>query len=545
MRPVLLPLLALGALLCGCGPRYRADTLLILGSGHTQGYLENCGCSGGQIGGMARRGGYVRLAREDAAQGRSGEPQAPDGAARMPGTASRREQPPGGGPAPPGGAQPDPLKVETLLIDCGSFVLRGDGLRELESGAVIEAMGLLGYDAVGIGQAELEYDQAKLLGLLGQAKLPYTAANLRFERPEKGEDHSAALAQLVRPYIVARRPCGLRVGVVHVVDLNGVYTEGRLKAGYRLEEPIESARDLLAKHRREADLWVISVNCMKFTQLDPVTVAAIPGADIVYGIDVAAIQRQREHDQRRRETDPAALPLPQEQAPKPEGAVPGAFEMGRPMEKGKEMLALAWPLRPAGDHQPPKPWKIYIKEGVMPDERIEAISQALQPKREEYELGLARQAIDLHKQGREHPWFVGHETCAQCHADIAARLADSKHMHAYATLEAKGRQHSSCAKCHTLGYNRPSGWNALEDREQESLGLRNVQCENCHGPGEYHVMLRSGQPPPEDLQRRGRNAEGLIPASAATCKQCHDHENSPRFQYLTYWPKIVHGDGVD
>jgi hypothetical protein len=265
--------------------------------------------------------------------------------------------------------------------------------------------------------------------------------------------------------------------------------------------------------------------------------------DVVYGIDVAAIERQRQHDRRQRQNDPRALPAPESRTPDAAAASPtGAFQMGRPMEKGKELLALAWPLRRAPDAPLPEPWKIYVKEGVKPDTRIEALSEALKPRREEYELTLAQQALDLRREDREHPWFVGHETCAQCHAEIAAKLAGSKHMRAYQTLVVKGRQHSSCAKCHTLGYNRPSGWNAIEDREQAEWALRNVQCENCHGPGEYHVMLHTGRTAPEGLQRRGRNAQGLVPASAATCKFCHDHENSPRFQFLTYWPKIAHGD---
>lgn len=529
----------LTALLCGCGPRFSAETLLILGSGHTQGYLENCGCSGGQIGGLARRSAYIRQARDSAAKGEAGEP---DQHHTAPGSAATGANPSGNPNASGEEAKTRPLRVDTLLIDCGGFSQRGDGFREIESGGVVEAMGLLDYDAVGLGQSDIEYEQPKLLELLGQAKLPYTCANLRFTAPEKGADQSAALNALLRPYLVVRKPSGLRIGIVHVIDINGVYREGRLKSGYTLGEPLEAARNTLAAHEREADLWVLSVNCMKFTQLDPVTVAAIPGVDIVFGLDVAAIQSQREHDRRLRQTDPRAVPLPSESAPPaaPAGP-PGAYQMGRPMEKGKNMLALAWPLHPAKGRPPPQPWTIYIKEGPAPDARIEAISQSLQPRREAYELTLAQQAVDLRKQNREHPWYLGQAVCAQCHGDIAAKLAPSKHMQAYQTLVGKGKQATSCAKCHTLGYNRPSGWNAIEDRDKAQWDLRGVQCENCHGPGEYHVLLQQGQPAPEDLLRRGRDGQGLIPASAATCVQCHDHENSPHFQFITFWPRIVHG----
>jgi hypothetical protein len=26
------------------------------------------------------------------------------------------------------------------------------------------------------------------------------------------------------------------------------------------------------------------------------------------------------------------------------------------------------------------------------------------------------------------------------------------------------------------------------------------------------------------------------------CVKCHDHDNSPEFDYATYWPRIQHGE---
>ncbi len=72
--------------------------------------------------------------------------------------------------------------------------------------------------------------------------------------------------------------------------------------------------------------------------------------------------------------------------------------------------------------------------------------------------------------GQEHPYYLGWSACAACHKAEVDALAGSKHMQAFATLVGKGQEHTSCAKCHTLGYNRASGYNAVLDREQRATG---------------------------------------------------------------------------
>ena len=57
----------------------------------------------------------------------------------------------------------------------------------------------------------------------------------------------------------------------------------------------------------------------------------------------------------------------------------------------------------------------------------------------------------------------------------------------------------------------------------------NVGCESCHGPGEQH-----------SLNPKVRT----LFAAKDQCLQCHDRENSPAFEYATYWSKIVHGANV-
>jgi hypothetical protein len=56
----------------------------------------------------------------------------------------------------------------------------------------------------------------------------------------------------------------------------------------------------------------------------------------------------------------------------------------------------------------------------------------------------------------------------------------------------------------------------------------NVGCEACHGRSSAHCKKTSV---------RTQFAE----QAKDRCRHCHDRENSPKFDYQTYWAKIEHG----
>ena len=100
-----------------------------------------------------------------------------------------------------------------------------------------------------------------------------------------------------------------------------------------------------------------------------------------------------------------------------------------------------------------------------------------------------------------------------------------------------------CIACHVVGWNTtellPYRGGFLS--EQETPRLINVGCESCHGPGENHVRAESGSN--EVLQASLRRAIRLpVEGGAAKreCLTCHDGDNSPLFDFDTYWQKIVH-----
>lgn len=120
-------------------------------------------------------------------------------------------------------------------------------------------------------------------------------------------------------------------------------------------------------------------------------------------------------------------------------------------------------------------------------------------------------------------YLAGNTSCRKCHASDCASWEGSKHARAWPTLLDRG-QHVDpyCQQCHTTGYGLPGGFISANSDVQ----TRSVGCESCHGPSEGHAHSPKVRTPF---------------AARDQCISCHDHENSPLFEYGQYWPRVRHG----
>ena len=130
--------------------------------------------------------------------------------------------------------------------------------------------------------------------------------------------------------------------------------------------------------------------------------------------------------------------------------------------------------------------------------------------------------------------YVGAAECARCHESESAFWTQTKHARAYHTLEVVQKQFSlDCVRCHVTGWQQPGGVCRI-DRTQlggpgvegHGVGRRDVQCEDCHGPGSDHVRDETGA----FIQKQ-------VPETV--CMRCHEAANSPHFDDARYRPFIV------
>jgi nitrate reductase cytochrome c-type subunit len=160
--------------------------------------------------------------------------------------------------------------------------------------------------------------------------------------------------------------------------------------------------------------------------------------------------------------------------------------------------------------------------------------------------------------------FVGSGQCLACHQQEAKIWNDSKHSHALDNLAKNGKKPANrqfdpeCVRCHTVGFGYVSGY----VDEVKTPKLKDVGCENCHGPGSLHVQNprdkrffaalspwktpQAALLPPLEKLAKGRDA---LDANEQTiymkvndlCLKCHDMNNDPHYKLEGYWPKIAHG----
>ncbi|HEX3659330.1 MAG TPA: multiheme c-type cytochrome [Pirellulales bacterium] len=138
--------------------------------------------------------------------------------------------------------------------------------------------------------------------------------------------------------------------------------------------------------------------------------------------------------------------------------------------------------------------------------------------------------------------FVGSEACGRCHKTAFDIWRNTPHAEATDTLaKLNPPRHfdPECVSCHVTGWKPQefvpfqTGYASVETTPQ----LKGNGCENCHGPGGGHVSAEAGQ----DLSLRSKQRKVMrVVADDQSCLKCHDLDNSPEFDFSTYWPQVEH-----
>jgi hypothetical protein len=121
--------------------------------------------------------------------------------------------------------------------------------------------------------------------------------------------------------------------------------------------------------------------------------------------------------------------------------------------------------------------------------------------------------------------YTGSKSCKLCHEYEYEKWSSKAHAHAYATLEKVGSQYDpECIICHVVGFEYDSGF---VSEQQSSGNLKNVGCENCHGPGSEHIKTLG---------------QAVTAEPKSDCTDCHTPERSAEYaeNEQLYFQKIVH-----
>lgn len=150
--------------------------------------------------------------------------------------------------------------------------------------------------------------------------------------------------------------------------------------------------------------------------------------------------------------------------------------------------------------------------------------------------------------------YVGSEACKSCHRESYQIWKASPHSHAYQTLvDARRpglRQYDGeCVRCHVTGFDYQTGFTS----ESATAKLKDNGCENCHGPCSLHVQDKANaalfpymnpcKTKPNETPQQKAARENRLNDS---CMKCHDTDNDVHWD-LKKWVegKIVHKETTE
>lgn len=367
---------------------------------------------------------------------------------------------------------------QVVLVDAGGAPGGTSPYEKIKFEAILKGELSMGLFAHNIGQAEADIGTGYLREVARRLGAPLISSNLR----DRDGRH------VVEPYRIGEFG-GRRLCVVGVLSKQ-YETDGSIVA-----EPREAVLDLLDTIRGRYD-WLVVLAYLPEDELRTLA-AELPEADVIVGGPT------------RQSIAPVRI---------------GPCLLASATNKGKFLVVLDAPT-----DVEPSAWdgRVVEMSSEFPDD----------PSQEEnlrafYEE-LARLDFSADQSGFVPPLpaglpasyqVAGTKSCLLCHPGDCRLWGQSKHAHAWQTLTENGAHVDSyCQQCHTTGFGLPGGFQSAG----RSVERTAVGCESCHGPSIAHVEQTSTRTP--------FNAK-------EECVRCHDRENSPQFEYVAYWKKIVHGE---
>jgi hypothetical protein len=464
-------------------PRDRKPELVLVLSGEVHGYMQPCGCSEPQYGGLERRYNFAQsLVKER------------------------------GWPVVP--------------VDVGDVAQNGGPQAKIKYRYIMDGMRLIGYSAVGIGLNEMAMPLIDALAeyALNNVSPRVLSANLL----NKQVNFPGPNGSMVASWDLAQPPGAPRVGVMGVVarTIAGQVRDPNVNFGDAAKS-IETELTLLQE--KKPDLLVL---LFQGTSKEAMACAKqFPQFHVVLCLT--------------REEEPPGAPervgntmvIGVGHKGRYVGAV-GVFR-GQPnqgFDLHYELVSLGPEWKTPAGHDADNPllalYEDYARE-VKNRNYLAQYPKTPHPIQQNPKYAAAT--------------YVGSEKCKKCHEESYKVWKDSPHSHAYASLEKATRPSlrqydGECVVCHVVGFQ----YNAGFADEKQTPKLIDNGCENCHGPGslhiknehdeELHALMNPYKTPAKETPEQKNQRENRLNDS---CIKCHDIDNDVTWK-LEKWKKIEH-----
>jgi len=395
-----------------------------------------------------------------------------------------------------------------ILCSAGDFYSTPDVFNEAKSHFVARIMGMLEYDAVGVGEMDLNYGLDKLVDDAEQYKLHVTSANILAKGERKpGKGAAEEFGTVFPPYIVVEKG-GVKFGFVGLVSpetrLRGSNDKRNIEAvaeakTYVMASPKEMADRVIPVVRKKCDVVILLAHMHR--QTADALMPTIPPVDFV----VLGHESRTAHYQSPQYLSGARMLKATSQGQNL-GVV--TIEVG----SDKKVTEIESVVHLLGED--------YTEDVEMND----LVDQFEKENRDTQKALFAKEQLRRSNDaGIKDGTYLGLGACQACHAEAFDVYKKTRHATAYSTLSAQFvHRDSNCVGCHVTGWGEPGGHDGMRYRGAEK-DLIDVQCEACHGPGSNHA--RDGS---------------YKSAAIESCTRCHTENDDPDFDFATDWEKIKH-----
>ena len=368
---------------------------------------------------------------------------------------------------------------DVLYVDVGGAPAGVSAYDRLKFEAILRGESAMGIVAHNIGAGEARLGAESLRALSAKSGVTLISCNLR-------DADGSLVADAMRSVDLATR----RIALV------GVLSEQTVVSGMQIDPPREAILATLKEHQPKYDALVVLAYLPADELLD--LAANLPEADVIIG-----------------------GPTGQSIAPQRSGPT----WVASATNKGKFLAHFRLPVTAAQEWQ-----------GTV----VEMATEYGDDSRQQDNLAKFYQTLSDADLTPAETSFVetlpanlpadfqiaGTESCRSCHAAEHSIWSESAHAHAAESLMPTGAHVDAyCQQCHTTGYGIAGGFVSTKRSPVHAA----VGCESCHGPSQAHV-------------REPRTRTAFASQARHQCQRCHDRENSPTFDFDSYWSQVRHGN---
>ncbi len=411
-----------------CGKEMSSESAIsIVFTGEENGYLEPCGCSKGELGGLPRRHTLINRLRNN--------------------------------------------NENCVLLSLGDISREVGRQDEIKMEITLKALDQMGYFAHNIGEKDINMGLELLSYLSQTSDVNFISSNIVFL-------NTPGLS--VRPYAIKEIEIDettVKIGILGILSPELVDDDYQ---NVEVLDPIVSLKNLLGDLNGKADILVLLSHAKMG---DSIKLAEIfPELDLIisgHGVDEPALYLERVND---------TSVVPVGEKGKYLGVITFQLEHGQDgkARNGKtsipnsrlEYYGLGTQMEESAVEI------ILVDERFENSPEIERLLKIYQQRLKDEELLKRVFKVDP----PSNLTFVGNDDCAVCHNKIFRHWTETRHASAYETLVRVEHEYDpECVSCHTIGLHYFTGFETIESTPK----LKDVGCESCHGPGSNHKETQS------------------------------------------------------